>query len=379
MSQDTSSEKSPRFLSGTEQIRTNYKKHAQETSQVVFTNLLQSAVIFFERAIATFDDEIDASIVHFATSLELTLKAQLALEHWAFIFNEMKDIDLGKLDSGRFSSIRASSLVHRINMLRPSEIGEKENNAYNKVFEDRNKVVHYVHSELTHTDEINKIKITFLNAWYYLHYRIEHRLLAYITTTQRDSLYKIFKKMSEKEGFWSVIYDNKKENINKYKDEDGTVLMCPRCSQRSLVRSGEEDTDIEAFSMVWEKCFVCKYSDEFYVYQCPNCSTKVDIRHGRNEVFCPNCTEVIIGENSRTGWQDDDLHQGPVYCESCGENTFLLSGGYYCSNCQSINQSFWICDICSTAQTGSPSSDYAPFGCPTCKGRLESIGARDRE
>ena len=236
-----------------------------EISGALFEGLTDSALKFFERAILSFDKEIDASIVHFSTALELILKAQLAHEHWAFIFNEMNQIDVNSLQSGKFSSVQASDLVKRVNAViatMPPEIGKQEEESYQTVFNHRNQIVHYINGSLLNDAKCKKIKLIFLTAWYYLHKRLTSKMYMHFDTQKRSRLALIFRGMAEKEGFWGIVYNDKKLLIDEQKKNGFRVNKCGVCQQRSLIIK-ETNRVCGNFSDISTHCLVCGLNETY--------------------------------------------------------------------------------------------------------------------
>lgn len=347
-----------------------------ERSKAIFTNLILSAFKFFERSIDTFDAEVDASIIHFATALELTLKAQLALEHWAFIFNEMKNINLKELESGTLTSVKASELMKRINALLPNEIKGHELKAYESVFSHRNRVLHYVHEGLFQKDEILSIKKTFLTAWHYLHQRLENRLFEHLAQKQRIGLIPLFNKMSEKEGIWSVIYAESKELLENLKTDETLIRKCKRCGQDSLVRK-EESTNSNMFKEISELCVVCRYSEQINSYKCQKCQTYTDL--SSEEVCCQKCGNKILCASNHAHIEICEHSYEPIYCGICGnDNLYYLEDKYYCNSCGELSdKDWWTCAYCNTSQTGDVIDDSYISGCIACNGKLGNLSDKD--
>lgn len=349
-----------------------------EISNNLFEGLTSSAFNFFDRAIRTFDEEIDASIVHFATALELILKAQLVREHWAFIFNEIRQIDANSLQSGKFISIQASDLVKRINAViatMPSEIGTQEEESYQAVFDHRNQVVHYINGSLLNKIECKKTKSIFLTAWYYLHKRLKNKLSIHFTVQSKNYLNTIFASMTEKEGFWGIVYNDKKALIDEQKSKGHRINKCDVCHQKSLLFT-EVDRECGGFSDVSTHCIVCGTKEQYVACKCPQCGKFVALNS--EEVACKSCGYEVISSKKSAIIEICDHHFEAINCGECGsERVHMINNSYYCANCLETYDDYFDCGYCQTIQTGSFPEDSFLSGCQFCGGKLGDLASKE--
>lgn len=346
-----------------------------EISIALFERLTDSAIKFFGRSISTFDAEIDASIIHFATALELILKAQLAREHWAFIFDEMGSINMESLNSGRFTSVPASDLVKRINSILAFEIKEQESSSYKDVFKHRNKVIHYIHGELSNEDECKKIKLTFLSSWYYLHRRLNEKFIHDFDLKKKRKIGVIFDKMSEKEGFWDVVYADKQPLIKAKKEKGYRIRQCVRCKKKSVLTT-EEGRSCGIFLDISLNCVVCGLRDTFVACKCPNCDKYVELNS--DDVFCKSCGHEIVGENRLATIEICDHDYEDIGCGDCGsEKIYAINGSYYCASCLETHDDYFSCDYCGALQTGEIPEDCFLDGCQFCDGKMGELASKD--
>ena len=80
----------------------------------IFRNLTESAFEFLERAIREFRDSPKFSTIHFATAVELFLKARLMREHWSLTVEKIDDVALTQFRQGKFKSVSPSAAIARL-------------------------------------------------------------------------------------------------------------------------------------------------------------------------------------------------------------------------------------------------------------------------
>lgn len=126
--------------------------------------LTNSAFEFLEKAVDEFESSTKFSTIHFAISVELFLKARLVHEHWALILNEPEKTSRNDFHNGDFRSITWGQTMERLNAILGGFISKQHQEDFKKIFVHRNKMVHFVHSQLE-TEEQDKIALEQVKGW----------------------------------------------------------------------------------------------------------------------------------------------------------------------------------------------------------------------
>jgi hypothetical protein len=135
----------------------------REQLQKVFTSLVENSLDFFERSASELETDQKFSIVHFATGLELLLKARLFHEHWTLIAVKPHCCTWTSVNDGTVRTLPASDICSVITTTTGLSLrGEKS--AFESIFKHRNHVLHWApHNDLKATVAEQCL------AWHYLH------------------------------------------------------------------------------------------------------------------------------------------------------------------------------------------------------------------
>lgn len=114
----------------------------REQLQEVFAALVGNGLDFFERSAQELDKEQKFSIAHFATGLELLLKARLFHEHWTLIAIEPHRCAWTSVKDGTVRTLQASDLCAVLTTTTGTALTH-ESRAFKAIFEHRNRVLHW--------------------------------------------------------------------------------------------------------------------------------------------------------------------------------------------------------------------------------------------
>ncbi len=93
--------------------------------------LILNGIDFLEKSLGEFKEQPKYSIIHFAISVEILLKARLAIEHWSLIVN--KEPNKKKYDLGDFVSVNLDETVKRLRNVVGENISEAEYSSFKKL------------------------------------------------------------------------------------------------------------------------------------------------------------------------------------------------------------------------------------------------------
>lgn len=114
----------------------------REQLDEVFSALVGNGLDFFERSARELDQEQKFSIAHFATGLELLLKARLFHEHWTLIAVEPHKCAWTSVRDGTVRTVQAADLCPAVTTTTGTPLNH-ERAAFKAVFDHRNRVLHW--------------------------------------------------------------------------------------------------------------------------------------------------------------------------------------------------------------------------------------------
>lgn len=326
--------------------------------------LIESAFRFLQKAVDEYEADHEISLVHYATFLELFLKYRLAHEHWTLIIDSKsnKPHSLEKYLSGDFNSINASSIIDVIEAVTSHTFPKEEKETYNKIFNHRNKIVHYYDSNAQHNER--EFLRLILKGWAYTIVRMENRWNIFFNAY--DNKIEEFKKsITELKGFYEEIYKAKRDIIDKRITAGETVLLCYICNNESLFISEENDDPVD--SAVF-KCEVCEDVKKLYKVTCDKCKKVNFIRF--DDAKCTACS-ASIQEVSPDGYvAHKEGYATSWYCPECGMDVVVKRGdNFVCVHCGNTSDGIFNCGYCGSSVMGK--DDHFSFlsGCGLCEGR----------
>ena len=351
-------------------------KPVEDKSRVVFDDLIVSSIKWFNRAIDTFesDKEIDASIVYFAISQELILKSILALEHWALLIDDPRLVPYSSFVDGSARSITYANAIERIQSLKPHVLKKDGIIAFQGVVTHRNQIVHYTHRGLIDKKKCEKIKISILKAWYYLHLLIESEISPHLNVDQKKQTQLLYKRMEKINGFWHAVFLTKNNIFEEMKKGGKIVFDCFRCKQQSLIRKSSPHG---VYSQVTEKCLVCNYFGAAIYVNCPKC--KYSYNFQSYNAVCPECSTKLFKKMKPYNISYDEFFNQPVYCSNCcSEDVYRMEDDLFiCGSCFTYKTQVSTCEYCDSTFMGDIGEDSFIEGCELCDGKRGEWESKD--
>lgn len=179
------------------------------------------------------------AVIFAAASLEVLLKARLAIEHWTLLFDDPSKAKLSELKGGEFVSVSASKVIQRLNNVAPLDL---RNDAPDKVFKLRNRVLHFAPpTDLAVRVEVAiglNFALTFIHEHLLPHLGPRGEALAAL----KERIADVFREL---EHFRTSRLDSLKGELGTHP----TIVKCPDCDQATLVLQGNEDADTCLFCL----------------------------------------------------------------------------------------------------------------------------------
>lgn len=340
----------------------------KQVNTELLDGLIENAIDFLQRSIDEFKENPKYSVIHFAASVELFLKARLMAEHWTLIVERRQEPDRKNFETGDFQSVtpeQAISLLKKVvgTTFKPNTLA-----AFKELRKHRNKLVHF-HADLTDAATLQKIVKEQCRAWFCLKELLldEWRL---VFLSYSKTLSGVDHKMKQHGEYLAEVYEQRKSEIETLRKRGHEIVRCPVCRYEAL---GLPPT----VGLSEEMCLVCEHFPTVVTVHCPECKAIVHFIDGGDPVECPSCGEVEVGPDEIRSELDesarDHFNYDSWHCSYCdGEDTVILvNGQYLCLDCFAIGRTLGQCDWCSDIFMDFDDSMSWWKGCNHCEGHWD--------
>mgnify|MGYP003381811704 CR=1 FL=1 len=336
-------------------------------------NLSESAFDFLEKSVDEFKTHPKYSVIHFATAVELLLKARLMHEHWTLVVDRASDVSLEDFLSGQCKTVTQTDAIKRLNNACGENIPKDAIAQFAKIAAHRNQMIHFFHKAGTEKADqalIEEIVKEQCLSWYYL-----ERLLSEWGDQFEEFDTKIAGvrwRMKQNRAFLSVAFDRLKPEIEAAK-KTGTVFQaCSGCGYEAAAVSDLSD-------ILFEKhCRVCGLGEAYIEIPCPgDCGTTLHIEadHGSDRT-CETCGHEVstseLGEVLDTEYSDPSDFHTQLNCAMCSTLGSVVQhhDTFICTECLSTDDSAPLCEWCNERQIGGGDLEYSYHsGCEFCDGQ----------
>jgi RNA polymerase-binding transcription factor DksA len=334
-------------------------------------HLIENALDFLSHSIEELKESPKYSVIHFYAAVELFIKAHLMSEHWSLVVSKRQEPDWRKFRAGDFCSVSLKEAAERLDKVARSGLTKKEFDAFDAVAKHRNKMVHFYHE--AHTGNLQKdeqrstIARQQLSAWYSLHQLLTGRWNS-VFKSWISEITAIDKRLREHRAFLQVIFDNKREEIEKREQTGDTFGTCPSCGYPAQLQQLQCDWVYEG------KCLVCELVQVRLTIECPKCKTLVDFMDD-GFATCDSCGKQFEPEDVVAVLTDGTPYREFIElgnCSDCdGFHTVVPIGDkYVCVRCLGVFESMQQCGWCMELNTGDMEGSFH-FGCNHCAGNAD--------
>jgi hypothetical protein len=341
---------------------------SNEEIDKVFEALVVNGLEFIERSAEELEEEPKFSIAHFATGLELLLKARLFAEHWSLTAVNPHKCSWTGLTEGSALTIQASDLCSTIATVTGTSFLHLQE-TFKAVFVHRNKVLHWIPS-----GNIEETAAEQCRAWYHLYH------LLTVTWAERFARFKeranaVDKTLLNYQPYLRVRY-TQLENRLKGLKANGALFTCPACKLESGVLDNPKRR-ISDFT-----CAVCKTEGAAGRFDCSQWHALTSLPE---DCSCgePHSRAQLLDEldpASHMSPKDQLIAGQTLYsCGECLEHQTVApvddSGEspptYVCVACGTQfdeSDNFGQCEYCSELWVGYNTENTAFDGCEFCDG-----------
>ncbi len=333
--------------------------------------LTQSAFDFLVRATREIEASTKYSVIHFATAVELLLKARLMNEHWTLVVERSSDADLNKFLSGACRTVSSIEAVQRLEKICHQHIPKNAVTQFKRLSDHRNQIIHFFHDA---TDgqatpgHLEKIVAEQFRCWFHL-----ERLLSNWSDQFRDyttNISHVGRLMQRNRTFLDIAFKELKPEIDKAKRGGAIFCTCSGCGHEA---SELKDISTELFK---QTCWVCKLPETFLKIECPHCQKLVRLEGDYAESRpCPHCENDITASDLHDildHGDSDPTYGTSINCALCTthDSVVLHENTHICTYCLGIEDSVSGCEWCNEAQMGGGDLEASfYYGCEFCEGR----------
>lgn len=336
-------------------------------------NLAESAFDFLERSVDELKKSPKYSVIHFATAVELLLKARLMNEHWTLVVERASDVSLDDFLSGQCKTVTQADAIKRLNGACGENIPKDAVAQFAKLAAHRNQMIHFFHEAGTTTGGQTMIEGIVKEqclSWYYL-----ERLLSEWADQFEDFDAKITTvrwRMKQNRAFLSVAFDRLKLKIEADKKAGTAFQICSGCGYESAAV-------IDLSDILFEKhCRVCSLGKAYVEMPCPGkCGKTLHIEDDSYSRTCEECGHSVtakeLAQRLNTEYSDPTDFDTPTNCAMCsGYHTAVQHHDtFICSECLSTDDSAPQCGWCNERQICGGDLEFSYHsGCEFCDGQV---------
>ena len=338
----------------------------------ILENLTKNGLDFLERAASELPTAPKYSVIHFASGLEILLKARLLSEHWTLTLAKPESADLDKFKAGDFQSVRADEVLGRIERVTAEQFAERERTAFRDINRHRNRIVHFYHDRYnvrSGSPELTGIVTEQTRAWFYLQRLLTERW-AHMFGGFEGRIREIDAAFRHNREYLQVRFDNLSSSIAKERFEGARITSCPVCGYNAFPERSDGGVVREG------QCVVCESFRIWLEIECPHCKKTVPF-DDITGTSCEECEKPIDMEHlfamGGAFEQTDGSTEGVAYCLSCEytpeKSVVAYSDQFLCLACFSTYPTTGQCGYCGedVAPQGHEAETHL-HGCVICEG-----------
>lgn len=298
-----------------------------------FQRLVENALDFFEHSTTEFSDQPKYSLISFCAGVELFVKAQLLLEHWALIMKRPEDAVWEKFRAGDFESVGLFEAQRRLKRIAGHGLTDAEFAAFSRLTEHRNQLVHFHHeAQQDKAAFATQVASEQLVAWIHLH-RLLTRRWALSFCNYRERLLSIEREMLSRREYLTAKHQALKSEIEEDVNRGVIYEVCPACgfqSVKELISEGRMLDELVG-KLTRQNCLVCRWHVHQLEFYCPECRAPV-LFQGESQGDCKGCGKHLGPGDLLSLCSDSELAEFMLVKD--GDDSYCPSG---CSDCQTTD------------------------------------------
>lgn len=338
-------------------------------------SLISNGFDFLEKSTRELEKESAFSVSHFATGIELLLKARLFSEHWSLVSINPHSTTWSQIKDGTLNSIQASDLASAITSLTGTPLS-KESELLKKIFAHRNQALHFVPSQ-----NVGEIAAEQFRVWFHIH---RHLTITWekVYSGFKARIAKVDEELRKHKKCLEVRFDElTKSSKFKGPKHKGNLIICPVCEFESgILEDGTEPlTELQ--------CPVCVTNIEVANFGCDNWHSFADGFSGSLRCDCGeehHASDLanLMDDQQPMSPKEQSIAGDTRYC--CGEclemQTVVHTGVQYrCFSCGVTFDDSQLehCEWCNEGWVGYDCSETGWSGCEHCDGNAGHVMSKD--
>ncbi len=316
--------------------------------QQVFTAIVGNGLDFFVRSAEELEKEQKFAIAHFATGIELLLKARLFHEHWTLIATEPHKCAWTTVKDGTVRTLQAADLCAAVTTTTGTALLH-ESRAFKAIFDHRNRVLHWAPK-----DDLASTVAEQCLAWHHLRaLLVNHWVDAFSPFKAR--IEQVEHLLRKHRAYLKVRFEQLKPKLEGLKHA-GLLILCPACEFDAGV------ADAGAGRVHTFECKVCGYTAAALRTE----AGTLEYRE-RSDILDELDPTPLLSPKEMSIYESD---RG--YCAECfePEETVARDGDdYVCVACGArFDTGPSACESCNQSWFGWDSEGSAYGGCEHCDG-----------
>lgn len=350
-----------------------YMKKPSHDFEALFKSITENAFEFLEKSLDEFDISPKFSIIHFASAIELFMKARLLSEHWSLIVERVDGANIEELFSGNVRTVSPNTARKRLKNIVLDPVPNEAVKIFNNIATHRNRAIHFGYHNDQANIELEKIVTEQCIGWRHLQKLLENNWNS-VFIEFKEKISSIDKKMRDHQGYLDAKYKSLIPDIKTITSSGGRVKNCYSCGYDTAhVENIEGDISLGA-------CLLCSVSETIIKLECPDSECTQEIEFGNYfgpPEFCSSCGtpfESWVSEGLDTGvgtTSDNMLDHIDINCPNCPSQHHSVvehHSQYICITCFDFSSKIGVCEWCNEGQLGGvPEYSYLT-GCESCDG-----------
>lgn len=350
----------------------NADKEQAFDEDAIFRQMTESAFDFLYQTRADLEKKPKYAIIHFATAIELILKARLLKEHWALVVSASGDADRHGFQNGTAKTVTVDQAIKRLENIAAEHLPAGAAEAFKVIAAHRNRMIHFFHEAASAeaAEELRaQVTTELLLGWYFL-VRMLRNWQFHFANFEKH-IWQVENGMQSVRAYLSVVYDKVKPQIAELSAGGTAFRSCPSCQYPSV--------KIEPVAEVVSdlKCLVCNLGDSMVTMPCTqeDCHGTLHLTgYNTADETCDGCGQQIEKEEFAEFLDTEHAEYPDFTVKNCG---LCASAGavvkhnnlYICTNCLAYSDDISTCGWCNEMQLGYDLEDSYYFGCEFCDGK----------
>ncbi|MBX3488942.1 hypothetical protein [Parvibaculum sp.] len=334
--------------------------------------IAESAFDFLLRSLDEIEDHPKYSVIHFATAVELLLKARLMHEHWSLVVLHPSDAELSKFLSGKCKTVTQSEAIKRLIGICSEPIASEVVAQFEKLAAHRNRMIHFYH-EVSSQKAAPSVQADVAREQCLCWIHLERLLSSWKPQFEPFSgeVLKAHHKMRRNRAYLSAVFETLHDKINAAKKQGRKFNECASCGYISAEVSQLTSNFFE------QRCLVCGLTDAYIEVQCPedDCDTTITIpADAEEEHACGECGYSVSSDDLSELLDTEDADEISYVQKNCAPCMSLGSviqhhDIYICIECLSWSRDIAGCEWCNELQMGGGDLEFSYHsGCEFCDG-----------